>query len=129
MSISRQLNTAVTDYAQSDKIKSALIWTTSLVSAYQGQSPVDQRGMAAAIDALLEMIAYEVRLSQRYAPRTSWKQVEKHLDLALVMVKSGVVAEAHFHLGKAISHVTDIARRAILVLRENGIPITGSTAD
>jgi hypothetical protein len=67
------------------------------------------------------MIASEIQLSAKLVPMEQWEDVDKNLDLALVMINSGVVQEASYHLTQALSHVTTIGQRSMSRLLEKGL--------
>ncbi len=51
----------------------------------------------------------------------SWDEVEKHIDMAMVMINSNMVQESGFHLTRSLSQVTGIAQRSMSVLKDEGI--------
>ncbi len=112
---------AVTALIQSEKIKAGLIWADLLVEQYVGMDTLSHRGAVVSLRTLLGMIGREVLLGTQLAPNPRWTDVETHLDMALVMVDSNVVAEAGFHLARAVAAVTGIAQEAMEVLRRSGL--------
>lgn len=113
--------TAILAYSLSEKLKTGLLWATQLVELYIGQ-PDDQRaGSTAIIRAVVSMIASEVQLAAKLVAMEPWQEVDKHLDLALVMINSGVVQEASYHLTQALSYVTTIGQRSMSQLLAEGL--------
>jgi len=51
----------------------------------------------------------------------SWDEVLRHIDKALVMINSGVAAEAVVHLTQALSQVTSIGHRSMTILKGEGL--------
>jgi chloramphenicol 3-O-phosphotransferase len=115
------VQTAVLAYAQSDKIKSGLIWASHLAGMHAGLSDLEKRGATITIQTLLAMIADEIHLARRTAGGRVWETAEKHMDLALVMAHSGVIAESAFHMTRALGAVNDAGGRAMAVLKQHRI--------
>jgi len=67
------------------------------------------------------MITHEVHLARKLADDVSWDEVEKHIDMAMVMINSNMVQESGFHLTRSLSQVTGIAQRSMSVLKDEGI--------
>ncbi len=59
----------------------------------------------------------DVHLAVKVTADPTWREVEKNIDLALVMLDSGVSQEAGYHLTRALSHVTDIGQRSMSELK------------
>jgi hypothetical protein len=113
--------TAVTLLIQGEKIKSGIIWATQIVDRTAGLSPNDKQGAEKVIRDLIGMIGYESVLARRTTGDETWVDVEKNLDMALVMVNSGVCHEAAYHLGIALRSATSVSSRAMRFLMEQGI--------
>ena len=113
--------TAILAYSFSEKLKTGLLWSTQLVEIYIGQSDDQRAGSVAVIRAIVSMIASEVQLAANLVPMEQWEDVDKNLDLALVMINSGVVQESSYHLTQALSHVTTIGQRSMSRLLEKGL--------
>jgi hypothetical protein len=62
---------------------------------------------------LIGMIANEIHLSRRMTSSDMWASVDKSLNTALVMMNSGILAEASYHVAQAISGVTTIGQRSM----------------
>ncbi len=115
------LRNQVLTFSQSEKIKSALIWISQCAGGLSALSPPLRQGAERVLADLVTMVLGEVHLIRRMAGDADWIEVEKHLDLALVMVRSGVATEASYHAANALTHVTAIGRRAMSDLRGQGI--------
>jgi RNA:NAD 2'-phosphotransferase (TPT1/KptA family) len=109
---------AIIAFSQSEKIKAGLIWMTQTLQIYTGLSGTDRQGAESVIKAIVGMIAHEVHLAHRITEDDTWKDVEKHIDMALVMINSQVLQESGFHLTRALSQVTTIGQRSLTVLKE-----------
>jgi len=108
-------------YTHSEKLKTALLWATQLIELHIGQAETQRTGSAPLIRAVVSMIANEIQLAGQVAPDGQWESVAKHVNLGLVMIDSGVVSEATFHLTKALSHVTTIGQRSMQRLIDQGL--------
>jgi hypothetical protein len=115
------LRSQVLTFSQSEKIKSALIWISQCAETLPGLSPPLRQGAERMIADLVSMVLGEVHLIRRMTGDADWIEVEKHLDLALVMINSGVATEASYHAANGLTHVTAIGRRAMSALRDSGI--------
>jgi hypothetical protein len=50
-----------------------------------------------------------------------WHEIAQKINMALVMINSGVPQETSFHLTQALTRVTRIGGQAASVLRENNL--------
>ena len=112
---------AIIAFSQSEKIKSGLIWISQTLEIYTGLLGMDRQGAEKVIGAIVGMIAHEVHLAGRLTKDSAWQDVEKHIDMALVMINSQVVQESGFHLTRALSQVTSIGQRSLSLLKEEGL--------
>jgi len=78
-------------------------------------------GAAGVIRTTLAMIYHELHLAGKLGGGDLWREIEKHLDMALVMIDSQILPEATFHLTRALSRVTTIGQRAMTVLKDQGL--------
>lgn len=113
--------TATLAFALSDKIKSGLIWASVLVEQSLRLPPGEKTGAEKTLIQLMEMIGSDLHVTKRRVPHPAWDTAEKELDLAIVMARSGVVMEATYHLTRALSQVTDVARTALEILKSEGL--------
>ena len=111
---------AIMAFAQSEKIKSGLIWVSQLLERVRGLSGSEKQGGERAIRAVIGMIDQEVRLAKTIAVDPAWEDVEKRIDQAMVMINSGVAPESIVHLTQALSQVTGIGHRSMSYLKEQG---------
>ena len=120
---------AVTGFVQSEKIKSALIWISQSIEVLNGLPEPDQNGAQTVIKTYLNMAGYEVQLMRKTALAREtgreivifWEEAEKHIDMALVMLNSGMPNEITYHLTQALSQVTTVGQRAMIFLQKEGI--------
>lgn len=112
---------AVMAFSQGDKIKAGIIWANQTLAMFTDLSPREVNGAERIVKLLVNMIASEIQLAGRLTGDASWDEVEKHMDMALVMVNSKMIQESGFHLTQALTHVTSIAQRAMSVLKDEGI--------
>ncbi len=114
-------STALLDLCQGEKIKTGLIWITHTVEMTQHLEGSERNGAVHLIAALLCMLLQEIQLAGRVGQDDAWAEVETAAEKALVMVRSGVVAEASYHLTRALSVVTGVDGRAMQTLRSEGL--------
>jgi hypothetical protein len=112
---------AVSAYAQSEKVKSGLIWVCQVAEQV---AVMDASGRAQALPllkTLAHLIADEAVLAGRITADRRWHAIGKKINMALVMINSGVPQETAFHLTQALARVTAIGGQAASVLKENGL--------
>ena len=107
---------AITALLQSEKIKSGIIWVTHLVNMAGALPQNEKTGLEKSIKLLINMVGHESVLARRTTGDKAWIDIEKDIDMALVMVNSGVCHEASYHLSKALRQVTGISSRAMSFL-------------
>ena len=112
---------AITAFSQSEKIKSGLIWLSQSLEMQRSLSEPERQGAEKTVHTILGMIGSEIHLSRRITRDSAWEQAEKHVDLSLVMLSSGIPHEAVFHITRALSQITDIAQRAMSFLKSQGL--------
>ena len=113
--------TAILAYSLSEKLKTGLLWANQLVEIHTGQSEELRAGSRPVIRAAVSMIASEIHLAAKLVTMEQWDEMDKHLNLALVMIDSGVVPEASYHLTQALSQVTTIGQRSMQRLMDSGL--------
>lgn len=112
---------AISAYAQSEKVKSGLIWICQVsdqVAAMDG--PGRQQGLV-LLKTLAHMVADESDLSGRITGDERWHTIGKKINMALVMINSGVPQETAFHLTQALTQVTRIGGQAAALLKKDGL--------
>jgi hypothetical protein len=62
------------------------------------------------------MITSEISLAKKLTPADMWTAVDKSLNTAFIMMNSGVLSEASYHITQAISAVTTIGQRSMQFL-------------
>jgi hypothetical protein len=67
------------------------------------------------------MIGNEIGAAQRAAPHDGWREAEKDVNTAMVMINSGVVQESGYHLTQALSKVTNIGQQSMTQLVVEGL--------
>jgi len=116
-----ELKQAISAFSQSEKIKSSIIWASQAVEAFIGLSEEEKPGAEKIIRAVVSMIGHEIHLCKKSAPHALWADVEKSVDMALVMIDSNVAHESVFHLTQALTKVTSIGHQSLTCLKENGL--------
>ena len=112
---------AIIAFSQSEKIKSAIIWTTQILELSQSLSMTEQQGAEKMIRAMIDMIAQEIHVARNMTRDDSLDDIERHMDMAQVMINSQMSNESGFHLTQALTQVTSLAQRSMTVLKENGL--------
>ncbi len=114
------VQTAIMAFTQSEKIKTGLIWASQSLELQSGLPEKDKEGAKLIAESLMNWILFDVHIAKKAAKDASWEEVEKNIDLAIVMANSGVSHESTYHLTRALSHVTSIAQRSMSFLQKQG---------
>ena len=112
---------AIMAFSQSEKIKSGLIWISHSLEMLGGLPEPEKKGAEKLINAIINMIVHEIRLAGALVEEEPWKEIEKGIEQAIVMINSGVGSEAVPQLTRALSQVTTIGHRAMSFLKEKGL--------
>ena len=112
---------AIMAFSQSEKIKSGLIWVSQSLQLLNGTSEPERPGVEKFGKAMVGMIAHEIQLGKNITGDASWEEVLKHIERAMVMIDSGVAAEAVGSLTQALSQVTGIGHRSMSFLMKKGL--------
>ena len=115
------VKTAIMAFAQSEKIKSGLIWASNGIELMEGLSMAERSGAENVVRGLINMVFHEVGISKNVAEDSIWNEVEKNMEQALVMLNSGVASESLVHLTQALSKVTSIGHRSMTFLQDQGL--------
>jgi hypothetical protein len=73
------------------------------------------------LKTLAHMVADESDLAGRITGDSCWHEIGKKINMALVMINSGVPQETAFHLTQALTRVTRMGGQAASVLKERGL--------
>lgn len=114
------VQSAILAFSQSEKIKSGLIWVSQVLELLTGLPEKDRKGAEKIARSLMNLILLEVRIASQAAKDSSWQEIEKNVDLAIIMINSGVPQESVYHLTRALSHVTNIGQRSMFYLKNKG---------
>ena len=112
---------AIMAFSQSEKIKSVLIWLSQALELLRGLPEQEKKGAERMIKTFVDMVFHEISLAGKVTGEESWKDIERHVDQAAVMINSGVGADAVVNLTRALSQVTSIGQRSMSYLKENGL--------
>ena len=116
-----EIDQTIMSFSQSEKIKAGLIWMSQTLSMLQGLPEGEKKGGEKIINALLHMIGHEMKIAEAVTGNDLFMEIQPLIDRAVVMVNSGVGQEATPHLSQALSKVTNIANRSMMLLKEKGI--------
>ena len=108
-----QTREAILAFSQSEKAKAGLLMAAQLLEICNGLPEHERHGAERFLRPLLGMISNEVHLSKKMTVPELWTSVDKCLSTALVMMNSGVLTEASYHIVQAISAVTTIGQRSM----------------
>jgi hypothetical protein len=108
-----EIKEAILALSQSEKAKSGLLMVSQLIEIYNGMPDHERHVGERFLRPLIAMIANEIHLSKKITPPDLWASIDKSLNAALVMMNSGVLSEATYHVVQAISAVTTIGQRAM----------------
>ena len=112
---------AIVSFSQSEKVKSGLIWCSQCAQVAQNMPQPEQSGAVRLLQNLIAMITNEVQLARQVSGDPVWLEVEKIMNMARVMVDSGVSHEAVYHFTQALSQVNRVGQRAMTALIEKGL--------
>jgi hypothetical protein len=112
---------AILSFAQSEKVKSGLIWCSQGVQIIENIPPTEQAGGLRLLQAMMGMIANEAQLAAKVSGDSVWVEVNKHLNNARVMIESGVVGEATHHFTQALTQVNRVGQKSMTILLEKGL--------
>ncbi len=112
---------AILAFSQSEKIKSGIIWVTQALGVLSGLPEKNRKSAERIAHVFIGLMLGDVHLAVKITADPTWRDVEKNIDLALVMLDSGVSQEAGYHLTRALSHVTDIGQRSMNELMDRGL--------
>lgn len=112
---------AIMAFSQSEKIKSGIIGLSHSLELLGSLPDREKHGGEKIIKALTDMILQEIQLAKSVAQDDQWKDAEKSIDQATVMINSGVGPESIIHLTQALSQVTSIGQRSMSFLQEKGL--------
>ena len=115
------IDQAILSFAQSEKIKAGLIWSSQALDLLQGLSGAEKSAAEKVVGALLNMIVHEIELAKNVVENEAWDEMTKAVDRALVMIRSGVGPESTIHLSQALSRATTIGHQSMSMLKEKGL--------
>ncbi len=116
-----QTREAIISFSQSEKIKAGIIWLTQALESLGGLPEKNRKSAEKIAHVFLSSLLRDVHLSARLSGDDSWREAEKNIDLALVMLDSGVPQESIYHITRALGSVTTVGQRAMAHLKSNGL--------
>ena len=112
---------AIISFSQSEKIKAGIIWSSQALEVVSGLPEKHRRNAEKVAHVFLASMLRDVHLSASVTGDDAWREAEKNIDLALVMLDSGVAHECTYHITRALGSVTAIGQRAMIYLKEKGL--------
>jgi hypothetical protein len=107
---------AILGYAQSEKVKSGLIWVTQMADIAISLKDGEKLGGEKIVQTTIALIANEAHLAKTLTKDRRWEEIEKNIEKARVMINSGVLHEVTWHLTQALSQVTSIGQQTMSYL-------------
>lgn len=118
---SNELRQAVVTYAQSEKVKSGLIWVCQVSEQVAALDDAARQHGVRLLRTLAHLVGDEAILAGRVTGDRRWSEISQKINMALVMIQSGVPQETSFHLTQALTQVTRIGGQAAALLKEKGL--------
>lgn len=112
---------AVLTYAQSEKVKSGLIWVCQVAEQVATMDDATRQHGVRLLRTLAHLVGDESLLAGRITGDKHWLEISRKIDKALVMIQSGVPQETSFHLTQALTLVTRLGGQAASLLAEKGM--------
>jgi hypothetical protein len=112
---------AIISFSQSEKIKAGIIWLSQALEMLSGLPEKNRRNAERVAHVFLSSMLRDVHLSARLSGDATWREAEKNIDMALVMLDSGVARESTYHITRALGSVTAIGQRAMTFLKDEGL--------
>jgi len=116
-----ETNEAIIAFAQSEKLKSGLIWATQMSEVCLALPEQDKSGAEKMLKTFVSMLGNEINVAQKAAPHDAWLEAQKDVNAAMVMLNSGVAHETGFHLTQALSKVTNVGQQSMTQLIDEGL--------
>jgi len=112
---------AVIAYAQSEKVKSGLIWVCQVSEQVAAMDDAARQHGMRLLRTLAQLVGDEALLAGRITGDRHWLEINQKINMALVMIQSGVPQETSFHLTQALTLVTRLGGQAAALLQEKGM--------
>ncbi|WP_419662222.1 hypothetical protein Dvar_26720 [Desulfosarcina variabilis str. Montpellier] len=112
---------AVITYAQSEKVKSGLIWVCQVSEQVAAMDDAARQHGMRLLRTLAQLVGDEALLAGRITGDRHWLEINQKINMALVMIQSGVPQETSFHLTQALTLVTRLGGQAAALLQEKGM--------
>ena len=117
---SHDLQQAVVAYAQSEKVKSGLIWVCQVSHQVAAMDDAARRHGVSLLRTLAHLVGDEAQLAGKITGDRRWSEIGQKINMALVMIQSGVPQETAFHLTQALTLVTRLGGKAAAALKDKG---------
>ena len=112
---------AILSFSQSEKIKAGIIWLSQALEMVGGLPEKGRRNAERVAHVFLSAMLRDVHLSARLSGDETWREAEKNIDMALVMLDSGVARESTYHITRALGSITAIGQRSMAYLKKEGL--------
>ena len=112
---------AILSFSQSEKIKAGIIWLTQALEILQTVPEKGRKSAERVAHVFLSSMLRDVHLSARLSGDDAWRDAEKNIDMALVMLDSGVARESTYHITRALGSVTAVGQRSMAHLKSEGL--------
>ena len=108
-------------YSQSEKVKTGIIWICQIADQVAAMDDAQRGQGVLLLRTLARLIADEADLAGKLTGDGRWHEIGQKINMALVMIESGVPQETGFHLTQALTRVTRIGGQAAAVLEDRGL--------
>lgn len=117
----QDLRQAIVTYAQSEKVKSGLIWVCQVADQVAAMDDAARQHGVSLLLTLAHLIGDEALLAGRITGDRHWNEIGQKINMAQVMIQSGVPQETSYHLTQALTQVTRLGGQAAAQLRKKGL--------
>ena len=109
---------AVVAYAQSEKVKSGLIWVCQVSEQVAAMDDTARQHGIGLLRTLVNLLGDEALIAGNVTGDRRWREIAQKINMAMVMIQSGVPQETSFHLTQALTRVTRLGGQAAALLKE-----------
>jgi hypothetical protein len=110
----------ITSYQFAERIKSALIIGSKMLTVIETQRGCELEGAKKALFAFFDALSIEIGLALNATGMQEFVQAEEKVAEVKRRIEEADYPEAHATLGRAVSHVTTACERAMRTLIASG---------
>lgn len=98
-----------------------MIWVCHVSEQVAAMDDAARRHGVRLLRTLAHLVGDEALLAGRITGDRHWSEIRQNINMALVMIQSGVPQETSFHLTQALTQVTRLGGQAATLLKEKGV--------